>query len=378
MRYTSRLMDELRLEGDPRPDELVSALSERGEIAAVNAMLRRLERNDQPVPAALPDDLEEWLVESARLPANLDRARLNRTAELFREHGLQMSLILSTASLIFCYAATKGVRALSFTHRMKHDLYHRAAETSQFVLLVLAPGGLVEGGGGVRAIQKVRLIHAYLRHFMRRSGRWPDAELGVPLCQEDMLLAMLTFSYDVTMGLRTLGVELSDEEAEDLLYTWRVIGGLLGIREDILPTSMREAAQARSVIARRQYGPSPDGITLTAALIELHDQQMPGEVFDGFLVAIIRLLVGEQVADWMEIPRGRWDGIVRHYRKLGGAVEFLDRGTGPLGDLVDEVAFRSLTRMAIAATGYERAGFEIPTDLGEAWAKRRGLAAAAR
>jgi hypothetical protein len=98
-------------------------------------------------------------------------------------------------------------------------------------------------------------------------------------------------------------------------------------------------------------------------------------VFDGFLPALIRLIVGKQVADWMQVPRGPWDRIVRHYGLLGRYMEFIDRSAGSLGDLVDELAYRSLTRMAIAATGYERAGFEIPAELGASWANRRAVGA---
>ena len=193
----------------------------------------------------------------------------------------------------------------------------------------------------------------------------------MPLCQEDMLLTQLAFSYDVTQGLRRLGVEVEDEAAEDLLYTWGVIGQLLGIRAELIPGSMDEAGRLRKMIARRQSGPSPEGVMLTAALIEMHDHQMPGEMFDGFMTSIIRMIVGKQVADWMEVPRSRWDPIVRHYGLLGGYMDLLDRASASLGDLVDDYAYRSLTRMAIAATGYERAGFEIPTELGDAWSKRR-------
>ena len=34
-----------------------------------------------------------------------------------------------------------------------------------------------------------------IRHLIRDTGRWPEDELGVPICQEDLLLAHLTFSY---------------------------------------------------------------------------------------------------------------------------------------------------------------------------------------
>ena len=377
MRYSNQLLDSLRLDGDPVPDGLVTAVAARGETNAVNASLRRLERNDQVVPAELPDDLEDWLRDSAHLPPDVDRERLDRAAELFREHGLQMALILSTASLIWCYSATKGVKALMFSSRMRHDLYHRAAETSQFVLLVLAPGGLVEGGGGIRAIQKVRLLHSSLRELIRTSGRWPEDELGVPLCQEDMLLALLTFSHDVVRGLATLGVELEPQDAEDYCYAWWVIGELLGIPREHIPASMAEAAELRALIAQRQFGPSAEGVMLTGALLEMHDRVMPGEAFDGLTPAVVRLLVGDQVADWMEIPRGTWDHVIRHYGTIGRTLEFVDRSLGTVGDLVDELAYRSLTRLAIEATDYERAGFEIPTELGSAWAMRRGVTTSA-
>jgi hypothetical protein len=371
MRYSHRLLDALRLEGDPAPDAIVAALAARGETAAVNALLRELVGNAQPIPGALPDDVEAWLLESAVLPPGTDLARLDRAAALFREHGLQMSFILSTASLVWCYAAVKGVRVLTFSYRLAQDPYRRAAETSQFVLDVLAPGGLAPAGRGIRSAQKVRLMHAAIRHLIRGTGRWPEAELGAPICQEDLLLAHLTFSHDVVAGLEVLGVELTPDEAEDYLYAWAVIGALLGIRSDVIPASLPEAAQLKSLIARRQYGTSEDGVRLTRALFELHDRLLPGDVFDGLVPALVRRMVGGRVADAVQVPRTRWDRVVRHYELLGRYLEFVDRRTGTLGDLVDELAYRMLTRISIAATGYERAGFDIPTELAAAWDVRR-------
>jgi hypothetical protein len=367
---TPSRLDRARLEGDEAPDALVGAFMARGEVGLVNRLLRRLEGNEQPVPVELPDDLEDWLRASARLPPEVDEIRLARAAELFVEHGLQMSLIMSTASLVWCYAATKGVKALMFTGRLQHSPYHRAAETSQFVLQVLGPDGLADGGTGIRAAQKVRLLHASLRHLIRQSGRWDEASLGVPLCQEDMALALLTFSIDVVDGLARLGVELEPEQAEDYLYAWGVIGSLLGVRQDLIPPSVADARRLKATIARRQYGPSDEGVLLTRALLEMHDRVIPGEAFDGLIPALTRLLVGHRVADWLAIPRGRWDRLLRHYALLGRFLERVDRSAGSLGNLVDEYAYRSLTRISISATGYERAAFEIPTALATAWASR--------
>jgi hypothetical protein len=366
-----------RLEGDPIPDALVAAVVDRGEVDRVNRLLHGLEGNAEAVPTELPDDLEAWLRQSGRLPDGVDAARLERASALFVEHGLQMSLLMSTASLVWCYAATRGVKALMYSRRLEHDPYHRAAETSQFVLRVLSPGGLSEGGTGVRAAQKVRLIHASLRQAIRRSGTWDEAQLGMPLCQEDLLLALLTFSSDVVDGLAILGVELSPAEAEDYVYAWGMIGRLLGVHPDLIPGSLEAARLLKAAIVRRQYGPTPEGVALTRALLEMHDRVMPGELFDGLIPAVLRLVVGSEVADWMAVPRGRWDGILQHSQRLTRYLDLIDRRSGSLGDLVDEAAYRHLTRMSIEATGYRRAGFEIPPDLQEAWSARRDAAAAA-
>jgi hypothetical protein len=371
MRYTTRLLDSLRQEGDPVPDAIVARLAASGETSAVNAIMRGLVTNDQPVPAALPDDLETWLREGARLPVDVDPARLARAGELFQEHGLQLTAILSTAALVNCYADARGVRALTFTETLARSPYRRAAETAQFVLYVMAPNGLAPGGTGIRVIQKVRLMHAALRHLIRATGRWPESELGTPICQEDMLLTLLMFSSETLKHLSRLGVRLDRSDAEDYLYTWTVIGRLLGIRADIMPADLREAENARRLIVARAFGPTPEGVMLTRALLEMHDRLVPGEMFDGLLPALVRFLVGETVADWMEVPRTRWDRAMRHYIHLGRYLDFLDRSTGSLGDLVDSMALALLDRAAISATGYTRAAYDIPTELRLAWVARR-------
>jgi ER-bound oxygenase mpaB/B'/Rubber oxygenase, catalytic domain len=370
VRYTIDLLDSLRVQGDPAPDGIVAAIAARGEVDAVNAILRRLVRNDQAVPGALPDDIEAWLRDTQGLPAIADHGRLRRAEELFVEHGLQMSFILATASLVWCYAGTKGVRVLTYSYRIAQDPYLRAAETAQFVIDVLSPGGLSPAGRGIRAIQKVRLMHAAIRHLIRATGSWPEDELGVPICQEDMLGTLISFSYTVIAGLQQLGAQLSSAEIDAYLHLWRVVGEMLGIRPEVIPTTVAEARQLQGLIEQRQFARSPEGVLMTQALLEMHDRFMPGELFDGLTPALIRLLVGNQIADSLDVPRSRWDHVVRHYRTLGRYLEFIDREGGTLGDLVDQVALGLLNRASLSATGYQRTGFEIPTDLGAQWASR--------
>ena len=189
-------------------------------------------------------------------------------------------------------------------------------------------------------------MHSAIRHLIRETGRWPEDELGVPICQEDLLLAHLTFSYDVILGLGVLGIDVSADEAEDYLYAWRIVGTLLGLVPDHLPATMAEAKEAKAIIGRRQYAKSPEGVLLTRALFEMHDRLLPGHAFDGLMPALVRRMVGDEVADALEVPRGPWDHLVRHYRLLGRYLERLDRGSGTLGNLVDEMALEMLTRIS--------------------------------
>ena len=373
MLYNDEFLDRLREIGDPIPDQIIADLAHNGEIELVNRILRDLVRNDQSIPSALPDEIENWLRETDCLPVWADHERIERANAVFMEYGVQISFILSTSSLINAYAARKGVRVLTHTYRLNQCPYRRIGETAQFVLLVLSPGSLSGEGHGIPAIQKVRLMHSAIRHLINQTGEWDAATLGVPICQEDLLGTLMTFTALVVRDLPKLGVHLTNDEIEDYLYMWRVIGTMLGIRPDLIPETMEEAAQLSLAIETRHHGPSPEGVELTKALLLMYADLMPGEVFDGLFPALMRELVGEQIADWLEIPRSRWERFADDVRGLGFFFNLLERNSFLIGDLVDRMGMALLSKQAIALAGYERAAFEIPQTLRDHWDERQHL-----
>jgi hypothetical protein len=367
MRYTDEILEPLRSEGDPVPDQIIAELARDGQIEEVNRVLRGMIRNDQPVPEVLPDNIEFWFRDGGHLPDWADQARLERAADLFVEHGVTISLILSTASLVECYAARKGVKVLTFSYRLGQNAYRRVAETAQFVILLMAPGGLSAEGQGIRALQKIRLMHCAIRYLIGKTGRWDEDELGVPICQEDLLGSLMSFSYIVIRNLRQLGVKVTDEQAEDFLYFWRVAGEMLGIRPDMLPLTMAEAAELTEAIARRHHGPSPEGVQMTRALLEMHADLIPGTLFDGIVPALIRHLVGDQIADWMEVPTSAWHRVIAHHQKIGGLLDSVQRHSDVVRGVINKLGMSLMTRQAVALAGYERAAFAIPTELRQVW-----------
>ena len=370
MLYTDEQLDRLRLSGDPIPDQLIAELNGEQRIEEVNRVLHQLIKNNQVIPAELPDNLEFWLRNQWRLPQWADRARIERGSQFFVEYGVPICLILPTAALIECYAARKGVKALATTYRLGQTPYRRVAETAQFVLNVLSPGGLEAEGRGIPTILKIRLMHSAIRLLMRKQNTWDEAEYGVPLCQEDMLGSLLAFSHSIVGYLRKLGIEVREAEAEDYYYTWRVIGVMLGLPLEIIPSNLSEAGELSALIKRRQHGPSADGVRMTKAILEMFADLIPGTLFDGVVPAVIRRLVGEQVADWMEVPHTHWESfITQHDKTIIRALDVLDHKAGVLADSIDRLGLAFLSRTAIAATGYERVGFDIPDELRTAWQK---------
>lgn len=367
MKYTDAALDALRQEGDPIPDAIVARLKHTGQVDEVNAVLRQLVHNAQGIPAELPDEIEHWLRETDKLPDDTDLARLERAQRFFVEYGLVITLILSTASFVEAYAAYPGVKVLTFSYRLGHNAYRRVAETAQFLLLVMSPGALGEAGQGIPAIQKVRLMHSAIRYLIGQSGRWDTAQDGVPICQEDMLGTIASVSWLVLDNMQKMDILLTPQEMEDYIYLWRVVGQMLGCRPDMLPANMDEAYDLTHAIRRRHHRASAEGQAMTRALMELHADLIPGTAFDGVMPAVTRFLVGEATADMVALPRSVWDVWVRDKSRLINLMDTLDRQAGVMADLVDHLGRALLTRQAIALNGYERASFDIPTQLQAAW-----------
>ena len=360
MQYSDGLLDELRLQGDPELDAIIAELAASGEIRTVSNLLRHLVENAQPVPEELPDSIAGWLDQTAALPEWADRDRVARGADLVVDHGPQVALILATASLVYCYAGYPGVKVLNFSHRLDQDPYRRVGETAQFVLDVTNPGGFDECGGAIRKIQKVRVLHAAIRHLVANSRRWDAPAWGVPICQEDMVGTLMTFSHLVVLSMRKLGVRVTEQEADDYLYLWRMIGEMLGVRPDVIPRSTADAEALEEAIRRRNHKRSEDGLTMTAALLQMHANTLPGRRFDGLTAALLRYLLGHEICDLVEVPHcARWERAMSLNARLGRALDMAQSGA-TTSTLMNMLGSMLLTTRATEMAGNRNASFSIP------------------
>lgn len=308
---SNSFFDELRHIGDVKTDAMIDGLIQSGQIKNTNELLRLITHNNDLLPAALPDELELWFRETSIIPAWVEVDRVQRARDFFHQYGLVISLILSTASLIDCFAGKKGVKVLVKTGILHNKTYIRLIETAQFVFNIMEPDSLEPKGKGIVSIQKVRLMHTATRRLIiaDRDDPWDQDELGLPICQEDLLGTLMSFTTLVFDCMEKLNIKFSAEEAEDYYYIWRMIAEMLGIQKELIPETLNEARQMMSFIAKRQFGPSAEGIIMTRTLIKMFDELIPGHIADGHLHEFMRHLVGDEIADWMEIPRLKEHGI---------------------------------------------------------------------
>ncbi|MEU7425447.1 oxygenase MpaB family protein [Streptomyces sp. NPDC040750] len=329
MDFTEASMDALRQEGDALADATVAALFDRGEVGAFNTLMRHVSSSGAPLPDGLPDVAREYLQATSAPPDWVDWEEMERARLFFIDNNVHISTALSFASMPACYVVPHVAKLLSATHSLQYPS-KRMAETGQFTVYLMRPDAFEAGSRFIPAVQKVRLLHASIRRHLRHDDNWDTERYGTPICQEDMIGGQMFFSLLVLDSLHRLGIHLSTEGARAYYYAWRVVGAMLGVDQEAVPESLDEARHFLDRYMIRHMGPSEEGAHLTRQLIDLYEEVVPGTFFDPIVSALIRHLVGDTCADWLRVPRTRWDTLVKAVPHLLGVLETIE-DRSPLG-----------------------------------------------
>jgi hypothetical protein len=362
--HTGAYMDGLRLVGDPLADATVDALFEGGQVDRFNTLMRWFTTSGQALPDGLPEAARDYLDATATPPDWVDWAVMEQARQFFIDNDVHISTALSFAAMPACYVVPHVARLLSATHSLAYPA-RRIAETGQFTVYLMRPDAFEAGGRFLPAAQKVRLLHASIRRHLKQEGRWPEP---VPICQEDMLGGLMMFSLQVLDAMHRMGVHITPQGAEAYYYAWRVVGVILGCDPATIPADLQAARRFSDRYMVRHMGPSPEGAHLTRQLIEMYEQVVPGTLLDPVVPALIRYLIGDTAADWLEVPRSRWDTVIGIGPALLGVLErFEDRGpwaaqlSDRLGHLVALLELSSLTRGRVMHYAIPR---ELKADFG--------------
>jgi hypothetical protein len=291
-------LEALRLRGDPDADAVVAEIYEGqpGCYAAVNRLLRGLERNGDALRGEPSPRLRRLLEGDAALIAGFDAGALEGGARFFRSHCLGILITLQLATMPQTYTSLSGCRVLTATARLERYAYQRSLETAQMIYDIMDFGGLERPEGyGRRSAQKVRLMHAATRHLLLADGRW-DLTLGLPLNQEEMVGTLGCFCLLALDGLQKMGARVDPAQAQDFYTRWRAAVALLGVPLEAMPPALAAARQQFDLIRQRQLAASPEGRRLTARWLEALRAMIPVAAIHPYLPAIIEFLLNEESA----------------------------------------------------------------------------------
>lgn len=366
-RWTDATLEPFRLIGDPVADPVIAAVFANNEAEAVNRMLRSIEANEHIIPAEMPDGVEDYLNQTNVWPEWADPEKIRLGQRLFHRYGMQMTLALFTWSLPCCYAWAKASKVLTWTGGIDKNVHRRIIETAQFVLDVMAEGGLEQGGFGVRTAQKIRLLHAAIRHHVQKDPRWSSSEWGVPANQEDQVATLLSLAL-VPRVLTKLGLDFTPEEERAYFHCWMVIGHFMGIQHALLPRDLEEGQQLWEAILQHQVAPSESGAALTKALVDYLKLRIPGTLIDGLAVTIIRELCGDVVSDAVGLEKKDWtQHLLGPIRLAFNLADEAQDHSSLAAKISGSLSRKLIEGLHASERGGKRVSFRIPQSLQDAW-----------
>lgn len=303
---------------DPLADALAAELAKApagwGDLAT--ALAGGIEAVDGPSPA-----LRALFAELEHVPLWVDFDRIDRAGRLLFRTGALGGIVLGARSLVAGYAAPAGNKPLVLSGALARDPLHRLAETGRFVAAVCEPGGLRRRGAGFAIAVRVRMMHAQVRYLIGQRDDWDAEAWGAPINQHDQLATSLLFSQVWVDGARRFGWQISRREAEDWLHLWRWCSVIMGVPEELLPTSEPEAVALSEMIHMTQGPPDADSRALVRALLDSAPDEAVGR--SGLAWGFCRGLLEPDTADGLGVPRTPWRHIVRATRTVVAPVDRL-------------------------------------------------------
>jgi hypothetical protein len=190
----------------------------------------------------------------------------------------------------------------------------------------MQPGGLGDSGVGIITAQRVRLMHAAIRCFLKQKN-FDTEKFGVPINQQDKAGTLLAFSALTIQGLIQLGIELTPEQRNAYQHCWNVIGYISGVDERLIKHGYADALALGNDILRDQQGSSEAGQALTKSCIRYLQHLLPGNLLDDLPAIAMRYFTGDEMADMLAIPahasaveRLAWH-LLQHELRAGALAE---------------------------------------------------------
>ena len=306
LRYTERFsesyLDDLRTQGDPLADRIIA------QFAATNSLRNYHDLLGEVRERAKREDgiYAEFLSACNDVPAWADFAAMEAGQRMIGAFPAHMGLALFAGSLVGGAVFRKMTIVTAMTGMLSGDPSRRLNETGAMVLRMAFPNALQPGCSAHELLMRVRLLHSAVRHYLIQSGRFKHPT-EVPINQQDLAITLALFGYFNVRSLARMGIRFSEQELASFTLLWRYAGYVLGIREDLLPVSMRDQQEFFFACLKHQALPekmSPEIKCLLDHMAKSFTKRIPGLPFgtaQKFLHQSCRYLCGNEYVTGMQI-----------------------------------------------------------------------------
>lgn len=226
--------------GDEPMDQLVDWMAANGMKALRPLFDRALAEGIDSVPEA-PEPLRRFFVEIETAPAWLDADMLRVGQRALRRGGADGMYVARDVALLGGYQFSGFNQTLLRTGALEKGSNQRFAETMQWAMDVISIGGLDRRGVGYRSTVRVRFVHAMVRRHVAAMPDWREDQWGVPVNQTDMAATLVGALIAPVVGGLAMGIVMSPHELKCIAHLTRYVGWLIGVQDEWLPTSFRDA-----------------------------------------------------------------------------------------------------------------------------------------
>lgn len=226
--------------GDEPMDRLVDWMSVNGMKALRPVFDQALADGIDTVPDA-PEPLRRFFIEIEHAPEWLDADMLSVGQRALRRGGADGMYVARDVALLGGYQFSGFNQTLLRTGALEKGSNQRFAETMQWAMDVIGAGGLDRQGIGYRSTVRVRFVHAMVRRHVAAMPDWHDDQWGVPVNQTDMAATLVGALIAPVVGSMAMGIAMSPRELACIAHLARYVGWLIGVQDEWLPTSFRDA-----------------------------------------------------------------------------------------------------------------------------------------
>ncbi|MEU1209389.1 oxygenase MpaB family protein [Nocardia sp. NPDC005825] len=249
--------------GDVVADPYAALLPQYG-LHRLMSMLRQACREGIDAVVDAPEELRAFIASMEATPAWVDMDLVEQGARAQRVSAAFLAPFLIRGAFMATFANTYAALPMALTGALSdRRAERRVNETANFFAVTTLQGALERDGLGFEAAAMVRLMHSMVRYnALQRSTQWDPDVYGVPIPQVDQMPAGLIEPFRLAMDALSNGRTEFTARERAVLELCRYRCFLLGLPEELLPTSAADTIRmfsARSAMLRDGFDDSTCG-----------------------------------------------------------------------------------------------------------------------